>query len=152
MGTPQRAARRHRRGAVGSAFAGCALVPASAALAAQTPTGGSPVPYAAERLMFEAADSDGDGRVSEAEMTRDAAAAFSTLDRNRDRRLSRAELGEHDAKLFERVDADTDGMLTFQEVMRHKIKGFEAADTNRDGALGFEEMIAGATKELEGSR
>jgi len=114
MGTPQRAARRHRRGTVGSALAGGALVLASAALAAQTPTGGAPGAYAAERLAFEAADSDGDGRVSEAEMARDAAAAFSTLDRNRDRKFSRAELGEHDPKLFERVDADKDGMLTFQ--------------------------------------
>jgi len=71
MGTPQRATRRHRRGAVVVALAGGAAVLASAAVAAQTPTGDAPAPYAAERLAFEAVDSDGDGRVSEAE--RDAA-------------------------------------------------------------------------------
>ncbi len=88
MGTPQRATRRHRRGAVGSAFAGGALVLASAAVAAQTPTGGAPAPYAAERLAFEAVDSDGDGRVSEAE--RDAAKRRQ-LEFERQRRLQEAE-------------------------------------------------------------
>lgn len=156
MGIPERSLRHRGRGGVRPLllFLG-ALGPAlGAALptSAQAPAAGAPTAWERERLAFEAADTDGDGRVSEAELARDAAVAFSTLDTDRDRKLTRRELGEHDPKLFERVDADKDGALTFREVMRHKIKGFEAADADRDGALSFEEMLTGARKELgEGS-
>lgn len=148
MGIPERSARcRGRAGAWLALMAGALGLGALPAVAQAPVAGGDP--RARERLAFEAADSDGDGLVSEAELARDAAAGFSSLDRNRDRRLTRAELGEHDPRLFDRVDANKDGVLTFQEVMRFKIKAFEAADTNRDGALSFEEMLAGAEKELE---
>lgn len=147
MGTRERSARRRGRAVAATALCGGVLAIGFGALA-QPPSGGT----TPERLAFEAADTDGDGRVSEAEMARDAAAAFSGLDKNRDRKLTRQELGEHDPRLFDRVDADKDGLLTFQEVMRYKIRAFEAADTNKDGALSFEEMMSGATKELESLR
>lgn len=147
-----RAARRRASGRL-AALVGVGLLWALPG-AAQVPVGGQAQAggMTRERLAFDAADTDGDGRVSEAELARDAAAAFSALDKNRDRRLTRGELGEHDPRLFDRVDANRDGVLTFEEVMRFKIKGFEAADSDRDGALSFEEMTAGATKELESLR
>lgn len=156
MRIPERSIRHRSRGGVPAlplVFGALGLVLGAALPAsAQAPAVGAPTAYERERLAFEAADTDGDGRISEAELARDAAAAFSGLDANRDRKLTREELGEHDPRLFDRVDANRDGVLTFQEVMRYKIRAFEAADTNKDGALSFEEMMSGAAKELEGLR
>ena len=105
-------------------------------------------PGAYERFAFEAADTDGDGFVSEAELARDAAAGFSGLDRDRSETLTPDELGPHDPALFARVDRDGDGVLTFNEVMTNKIQGFEDGDQNGDGRLSFEEMVDEVKSEL----
>jgi EF hand len=43
--------------------------------------------YADEQFAFDAADSDGDGMINEAELARDAARGFATLDKNGDGKL-----------------------------------------------------------------
>jgi hypothetical protein len=101
-----------------------------------------------EKIAFEAADTDGNNLVSEAEFVRDAAAAFAGLDFNRDGKLTAQELGPHDAKRFARIDANRDGSLTFNEVMTYKMKAFKAADTNKDDALSFDEMVSSVTVEV----
>jgi Ca2+-binding EF-hand superfamily protein len=94
-----------------------------------------------ERVAFDAADTDGDGLVSLAELARDAAAGFSGLDTDRSETLTPGELGAHDPAMFSRIDADGDGVLTFPEVMTNKTRAFEAGDENEDGGLSFEEMV-----------
>jgi hypothetical protein len=98
-------------------------------------------PGIAERLAFDAADTNGDGFVSEAELARDAAAGFSGLDKDRSGTLTPEELGPHDPALFARVDRNGDGVLTFTEVMTNKTQGFQDGDKNHDGLLSFEEMV-----------
>ena len=105
-----------------------------------------------ERFAFDAADTDGDGFVSEAELARDAAAGFSGLDTDRSETLTPDELGPHDPALFSRVDANGDGVLTFQEVMINKTGGFEDGDKNHDGLLSFEEMVDEVRVEWEAAR
>ncbi len=108
------------------------------------------LPPSAEAFAFDAADTDGDGLVSEAEMARDAAAGFSGLDDNEDGMLTPDELDEHDSADFDRVDADGDGALSFDEVMTNKLSGIEAADQDGDGSLSFDEMLGGAAAEQGG--
>jgi Ca2+-binding EF-hand superfamily protein len=107
-------------------------------------------PGAYERLAFDAADTDGDGFVSEAELARDAAAGFSGLDKDRSGSLTPEELGPHDATLFALVDGDGDGdgVLTFDEIIDHKAAGFEKADRDGDGLVSFGEMVDEAKSEL----
>ena len=93
-----------------------------------------------EHIAFDAADTDGDGRVGEAELARDAAAGFSGLDKDRNRVLTPDELGPHDPARFARVDRDGNGELTFIEVMTFKSQALEKADRNKDGYLSYEEM------------
>ena len=107
--------------------------------------------FSAEEIAFMAADTDGDGVVTEAELARDAAHGFATLDKNGDGKLSPEELGPHDPALFKRVDADGDGMLTFTEVMANKSRAFEAGDANQDGGLSFEEMVEVVESEAGGA-
>ena len=94
-----------------------------------------------QKVAFDAADTDGDGLVSEAEFVRDAAAGFAGLDANRDRKLSPAELGPHDPAQFKKVEANGDGALTFKEVMTFKMKAFKAGDKSGDGKLSYQEMV-----------
>lgn len=98
-------------------------------------------PGMAERFAFDAADTDGDGFVSEGELARDAAAGFSGLDKDRSGTLTPDELGPHDPAAFARVDRNGDGVLTFSEVMINKTRGFEDGDKNDDGLLSFKEMV-----------
>jgi Ca2+-binding EF-hand superfamily protein len=98
-------------------------------------------PGMAERFAFDAADTNGDGFVSEGELARDAAVGFSTLDKDRSETLTPQELGPHDPAAFARVDRNGDGVLTFSEVMTNKTRGFEDGDKNHDGLLSFEEMV-----------
>jgi Ca2+-binding EF-hand superfamily protein len=101
-----------------------------------------------ERFAFEAADTDGDGLVSEAELARDAAAGFSGLDRDGSGTLTPEELGPHDPVMFARVDANGDGVLSFSEIMDHKIRAFEQGDANGDDGLSFDEMVQSVRAEL----
>jgi EF hand domain-containing protein len=100
-----------------------------------------------ERFAFDAADTNGDGYVSEAELARDAAVGFSSLDKDRDGTLTPQELGPHDPALFARVDRNHDGVLTFDEVMTNKLQGLEAGDKDHDDRLSFEEMVNEVTAE-----
>ncbi|WGF88047.1 EF-hand domain-containing protein [Marinivivus vitaminiproducens] len=94
-----------------------------------------------ERIAFDAADTDGDGIITEAEMTRDAARGFATLDKDGSGTLTPDELGPHDHALFERVDANGDGILTFSEVMTNKVRALGQGDRDDDGGLSFDEMV-----------
>jgi Ca2+-binding EF-hand superfamily protein len=94
------------------------------------------------RAAFDAADTNGDGIVDEAELTADAASAFSGLDRNRDNVLERDELDQTvDGTGFDQIDADGDGQLTFDELMAHKLDQMEQADQNADGVLSPDEAL-----------
>ncbi|WP_191059478.1 EF-hand domain-containing protein [Geminicoccus harenae] len=121
-------------------MAGAAWVLPGAAAAQETPPAASPA-YDWGRLAFDTADTDGDGLINEAEMTRDAAAGFAALDEDGSGTLSPAELGEHDPTLFAKVDADGDGLLTFKEVMTNKVRAFDQGDRDDDGGLSFDEMV-----------
>ena len=95
---------------------------------------------AEEHFAFDAADTNGDDEISEAELARDAAAGFSGLDVDRSLTLTPNELEPHDPAQFARVDKNGDGKLTFSEVMAHKSQAFKEADKNKDGYLSFKEM------------
>ena len=126
------------------------LVPSTATFIAMTLGASGPAvaqvdpaipPGMAERFAFDAADTNGDGYVSEGELTRDAAVGFSSLDEDRSGSLTPQELGPHDPAAFARVDRNGDGVLTFPEVMINKTQGFGAGDKNHDGLLSFDEMV-----------
>jgi hypothetical protein len=104
-----------------------------------TAAGTGPLSY--ERVAFDAADSNSDGLVSEAELARDAAVGFSSLDKDRSGTLTRKELGPHDPAKFSRIDTNGDGVLSFSEVMVNKKRAFVASNKNNDGGLSFEEMV-----------
>ncbi len=92
------------------------------------------------RIGFEAADSDGDGRLDEAEIAADTAAAFSALDANNDYRLEPDEVKPIGTDRFKAMDNDGDGKLTFSEVMDDKLLDIEEADRDGDGALSIDEV------------
>jgi len=131
-------------GRYAGAFAAGMIALLSSSAMAQLDDG---LPVSAEAFAFDAADTDGDGLVSEAELARDAAAGFSGLDADGDGMLTPDELEAHDPADFDRVDADGDGALSFNEVMTNKLRGFEAADQDGDGGLTFDEMVSGAEAE-----
>ena len=117
---------------------------AGAALAQQAagpamPMGEPELTY--EQIAFDAADTNGDGLVSEGELARDAAVGFATLDKDGSMTLTPAELGPHDPALFARIDTNHDGVLSFTEVMVNKTRAFKEGDKNKDGGLSFEEMV-----------
>lgn len=106
---------------------------------------------AAERFAFDAADTNGDGVVSKAELARDAARGFAALDRDGSETLQPDELAPHDPAQFKRVDANGDGVLTFTEVMSNKTRALGEGDKNQDGGLSFEEMVTIVEDETGGA-
>ena len=118
---------------------------AGSALAQQADGAAGTGGWSYERVAFEAADSNTDGLVSEAELARDAAAGFSSLDKDGSGTLTRKELGPHDPAKFSRIDTNGNGALTFSEVMVNKTRAFAAGDKNDDGGLSFEEMVDAAS-------
>lgn len=118
----------------GAAFAALlgllAIAPAARAQAPADPT----------QAAFALVDTDGDGFVDEAELTRDMARSFAALDRDRDRMLVPGELADHDAAMFRAIDGDGDGRLAFAEVMRGKLQDFHAAGAG-DGRLAIDEYM-----------
>ena len=109
-------------------------------VAAAQSTDGVPE-YDHEAVAFDAANTDGDGVVSEAELARDAAHGFASLDKDGSGTLAPDELAPHDPAQFKKVDANSDGLLTFNEVMTNKLRALKAGDKDQDGGLSFEEMV-----------
>ena len=107
--------------------------------------------YSIEEIAFIAADTDGDGIITEAEIARDAARGFATLDKDGSGTLTPEELGPHDAALFKRVDTNGDGVLSFKEVMTNKLRALKEGDIDRDGGLSFDEMVTIVEKETGGA-
>jgi Ca2+-binding EF-hand superfamily protein len=136
---------------------GCDLRWLAAGFAAMATLGGAAAwaqmgpEYAVEEIAFIAADTDGDGMVSEAEMARDAARGFATLDKDGSGTLTPEELGPHDAAQFQRVDTNGDGVLSFDEVMANKVRALRTGDTDGDGGLSFEEMVTIVEQETGGA-
>ncbi|WP_456386869.1 EF-hand domain-containing protein [Profundibacter sp.] len=108
------------------------------------------------RISFEMLDTDGDGRLTEAEMKAQKSVQFSKTDTNGDGLLSTDEMlargkervGERMAKrishMIERRDANSDGMLSLGE-MENMPRGknlFKRLDTDGDGAISAEEFAA----------
>ncbi len=87
---------------------------------------------ASTRMAFDAADRDGDGQVTEAEIVADMAAAFNALDTNRDRTLEPGELPRPDPEGFRQSDTNGDGRLTFTEAVEAKLKQLAPFDANDD--------------------
>ena len=125
----------------------CAGMVLTLAAAPQALSQTMPGPDSPERIAFDAADANHDGKVGMEELAKDAAAGFAGLDLDGDGKLTPAELGPHSEAQFEHVDSDGDGVLTFMEVMANKKEGFIAADTDKDGGLSFEEMVLGVQAE-----
>jgi Ca2+-binding EF-hand superfamily protein len=107
--------------------------------------------FSDEQIAFMAADTDGDGEVSLAELARDAARGFAALDKDGSGTLTPEELGPHDDALFRRVDTNGDGKLTFEEVTANKVRAFETGDKDKDGGLSFQEMESEVEAELGGA-
>lgn len=113
-----------------------------------------------QRVSFETLDTDGDGKLTQAEMEVQKKARFTATDTNGDGMLSAEEMlaqgkaraGERMAKrmeqrigkMIERRDTNGDGMLSISE-MEATAKGdqlFKRLDANGDGAITVEEYAA----------
>lgn len=116
------------------------VVMGSTALAAQQPdpAGGVTLQQFVEKqeARIMAADSDGDGKVSQAEFEAamksgrgDPAARFARLDTNHDGMLDKGEIDAMLAMRFHRLDTNGDGILTTQERMAARTTHRQQGDT-----------------------
>lgn len=105
---------------------------------------------ARQQARFAREDANGDGFLA-ADETRMPAQRFAQLDTDGDGRVSLAELQaapkrgprRDPAKRFARLDANDDGRVTRDEVPRMPDARFQKLDQNGDGALSVEELSAG---------
>lgn len=107
---------------------------------------------------FETLDSNGDGKITKAELEARGAARFAKLDTDGDAAVSAAELEAHlqerakdnAARMMEKLDADGDGKLTQAEMESRRHRGggrmFSRMDANDDGAISKEEFDAAKAK------
>ncbi len=119
--------------------------------------------------IFEMFDSNGDGRVTQAEMDALRAERFAEADANSDGLLSAEEMAafaearraERDAnrrsqrigRMIDHLDKDEDGMISLEEISAEgPARMFERLDSNEDGAITREEAEAarGAMRERRG--
>ncbi|NMN85482.1 MULTISPECIES: EF-hand domain-containing protein [unclassified Novosphingobium] len=89
------------------------------------------------RIM--AADADGDGRISRAEMAaaaqgkRDPGPLFDRMDTNKDGYLDKDEIQHALAARFDRMDRNGDGVLTPDERMHGRASGGDGANADAGG-------------------
>jgi Ca2+-binding EF-hand superfamily protein len=139
------------------ALAGTAVV-AVAASHGKAGMGGHMGQRGAMMMPFEEIDTDGDGKITAAEMQAHAAARFAAADANGDGKVDAAELQAHmqaqsaermqarSARMIEMMDQDGDGMLSAEEMQAGPRGGDRFAqmlarmDTDGDGAISRAEM------------
>jgi Ca2+-binding EF-hand superfamily protein len=114
---------------------------------------------------FKAMDTNGDGKISEAEHESSATAKFDTMDSNRDGRVTATEMDAFKANTHKdkkaakgwsttywsadrvkKLDTNGDGSLTIAEFQAGANTKFAEMDTNKDGFLSKSEVEAGYAK------
>ncbi len=98
--------------------------------------------------VIETYDINGDGKVTEAEITGDQKRFFDTLDVNGDGKLTMFELKRRPralclfltTSLFDILDANGDGTLSAKEIQGPSQRWFRRFDTNRNGVLEYSEV------------
>lgn len=134
---------------IGSAFA-------TAALADMGP-GRGPGQGAMLLEMFDGLDTDGDGKISPAELAAHREAMFTAADSNGDGLLDKDEIAAHQAammadrmnqradRMLSRRDVSGDGMLSLEEMGKGPAEmGFARLDADGDGLISKEELqVAG---------
>ncbi|WP_417249949.1 EF-hand domain-containing protein [Celeribacter sp.] len=111
------------------------------------------------KLDFAAVDTDGDGKVTDAELEAFRAAKFAEIDTNSDGSIDADEMAAHHEKMREerqlkgvqkmidRRDTNDDGVLSAEEFApAPKVSLFERIDTDGDGAISQEELEAAMEK------
>lgn len=106
--------------------------------------------------MFDAIDTNTDGKVTQDELAAHRAAEFAAADTNSDGALSAEELQAHmmaqmlarrSAQMIENMDDDGNGSLSVEEMGEGPMAGnFARIDTDNDGAISKEEAQAVAEK------
>jgi Ca2+-binding EF-hand superfamily protein len=96
--------------------------------------------------VFDAADTNGDGYVSQDELTAvlgdKGADVFSQVDTDGDGKISRTEDEAFRAKMKEQMSKGDAGMQAMSGMPPPPDKVFDAADTNRDGYVSQDELTA----------
>lgn len=89
---------------------------------------------------FDAADTNGDGRVDRGEYDGFVEELVLLYDADSDDRLSRSEVANaRDPGKFDKIDADKDGSLTAAEIAVYSDADFAAMDANGDGGIDRDE-------------
>ena len=109
--------------------------------------------------LLERADSDHDGRVTQAEFRAARRAMFDRLDRDHDGvvtaggfdrlRRFRPKAADQIDTFVESIDLDHDGRATIGELERAPLALFDRLDANRDGAIDAGERRAAAARRGE---
>ncbi|MHA7877144.1 EF-hand domain-containing protein [Roseivivax sp.] len=104
---------------------------------------------------FETLDTDGNGSLSQAELSARAEARFAEADTDGDGLLTAEEMqaarearrAARESRMIERLDSNGDGALSFAELTdrRDPARLFERLDTDGDGALSPEEFAEAKT-------
>lgn len=105
----------------------------------------------AER-MFTEMDSNGDGKITQAEITASKTRNFHAMDTNNDGAVSSDEMLNHAinkmkermqermGKRFAKIDKDSNGTISADEFGGRTSKMMEHLDTNKDGAISMQEV------------
>src|SRR5271165_7160763 len=109
----------------------------------------APVPAQAEQSAIKALDTDNDGTLDLAEVTKAAEAVFDRLNKDQDDTLDRKELGARlTAQEFAAADPDKDSTLSKEEYVALATKLFKQADVDSDGKLEAKELNSKAGRAL----
>ncbi|MEM7445600.1 MAG: EF-hand domain-containing protein [Pseudomonadota bacterium] len=104
-------------------------------------------------MIMERFDADGDGQITVEEVEAYRAARFEAADTNGDGVIDEAEfqaaaearamerVAERAGEMFARIDEDGDGQLTQDDVSGREGRLFEHADENGDGILTEDELL-----------
>ncbi|NLF25432.1 MAG: EF-hand domain-containing protein [Deltaproteobacteria bacterium] len=90
--------------------------------------------------IFEAYDTDKDGKISSDEYAHGVIITFHQLDKNGDLQLDASELGDSWDTEAMAVDIDGDGRLTLSEILHHQSKSFKKRDVDGCGCLTEEDV------------
>ncbi len=129
------------------ALASLVAIGAAGAALAQPQGGIRQDPY----QMFQLMDRDGDGRVTELELSEFRTRRFAEFDANSDAVIDRGEFivgvqaqaGQRAERRFDGMDTDGDGRLTDEEWGVRATRRFARLDTDGDGAVTLDEVGLG---------